>query len=141
MYESFLSVEQYHIILCVTVVTSTYSDIQSTIPSSSCTGCDRPVTQGKAACDSFLSYVICTSSIILYHGCKLYNYLLYVVQSLAEREKAVTYKVLMQHLRCGAEIEALFSAQQATSFLPAQSKCSFSVCVCILEAGAVMKVT
>ena len=44
------------------------------------------------------------------------------MQSLAEREKAVTYKALMRHLRCGAEIEALFSAQQATSFLPAQSK-------------------
>ena len=35
-------------------------------------------------------------------------YLLYVVQSLAERETAVTYKGLMQHLKCGAEIEALF---------------------------------
>ena len=79
--------------------------------------------------NSFLSDIIHTSGIILYYDCKLYNYLLPVVQSLAEREKAVTYKELMQHLRCGAEIEALFSAQQAKSFLPAQSKCIFSICV------------
>ena len=38
----FLSIES--IILCVTVGTFTCSDIQPTIPSSSCTGCDRPAT-------------------------------------------------------------------------------------------------
>ena len=66
--------------------------------------------------------------------------MLNIVQSLAEREKHATYKGLMQHLRCGAEIKALFSAQQATSFLPARSKCICFIYYVyinyIIEAGA-----
>lgn len=46
-----------------------------------------------------------------------------VIQSLTEREEAVAYKDLMRHLQCGAEIEALTSAQRTTSFLSVQSKC------------------
>ena len=69
---------------------------------------------------------MCTSDIILYNDFKVFNCLLYVVQNLDEQG-------LMPHLRCGAEVEAPFSAKQATSFLPAKSKCIFSICVYTLS--------